>query len=89
MKKITLNANYFITCDSNQWVLNYEKTGEVNPKTNKPTISTNTWYCSSLESCLRRYVNEVPKVSETIHDIFEMLSVIEDTIKGITLESNP
>jgi len=60
-KKIIIDDKYFLTNDSNQWVLNYESKGDLNEKTGKPTVTTDKWYSGSLEASLKRYINEVSK----------------------------
>ena len=82
---IALDENYRLESDSNQWTLLYEKSGEINPKTKKPTISSNKWYCVSLEAVLRRYVNECPKPSKTSGELMLALIRIEKLIEKIEL----
>ena len=80
---IQLDNNYRLESDSNQWTLIYEKEGDINPKTNKPTISTDKWYCTSLGSALDRYVNEASKVSKTAEELLIQLIRIEGQINGL------
>ncbi len=63
---IKIDEEYFLTNDSNQWVLNYEKEREINKDTGKPTVSTNKWYCGNLNLALVRYLNESVKFSNSV-----------------------
>lgn len=82
---IVLDKNYRLENDSNNWVLIYEMEGDINPKTNKPTVSTDKWYCTSLTTALNRYVNESTKASETAEDLMVQLIRIQGEINSLQL----
>jgi hypothetical protein len=77
---IFLDRWYKLENDSNGWVLIYEKEGEINPKTNEPIISRNKWYCGSLHSALKRYLDECLKPSTDIQELFSELSMAMERI---------
>ena len=82
-----LDENFTLTNDSNNWMLNYEKEGEINPKTNRPTLTKETWYFGNLNQALNRYVNESAKQSETVKDLQIQLAMIQDTINFLTIKN--
>lgn len=49
---IQLDKHYRVEEDSNSWNLVYEKLGDINPKTNKPTVSSNVSYHANLKQAL-------------------------------------
>ncbi|NQY43619.1 MAG: hypothetical protein HRT87_09780 [Legionellales bacterium] len=81
---IKLDENYYLSNDSNSWNLNYEKVGEINKDTGKPTISKNIWYCGNLKNALKRYMNEVPKTCKDVIAIRLILGEVENTILKVT-----
>ena len=82
---IKLDENYYLTNDSNQWSLHYEKEGEINPSTGKPTIKRDTWYCGKLKACLKRYYNEATKPAKDVIDLGFKLKSVEETIQNLKL----
>lgn len=76
-----IDENYSIENDSNQWVLEYTSKGDINPKTNKPTISTNKWYCSNLKQCLSRYLDESLKPADSIQTLIGLMSITDSKIE--------
>ena len=83
-----IDENYKLENDSNQWVLIYEKEGEINPKTDKPIISKDRWYCSNLESALNRYANEASKVADNIERLQIELVRIHGAINSLSLKTH-
>lgn len=81
--KIVLDENYYLTNDSNQWVLNFEKEGDINKKTGKVIITRDKWYYSSIQDCLQRYLNENPKSSPNIEHLIRTLEDISDKISSL------
>lgn len=82
-----LDENFTLTNDSNNWILNYEKEGDINHKTNRPTLTKETWYFGNLNQALNRYVNESAKQSETVKDLQIQLAMIQDTINFLTIKN--
>lgn len=83
---IKIDKNYYITNDSNQWTLHYEKVGDINPKTGKNTITKNSWYCGTLERCLKRYIDESLKPAENVIKMAEMLRKAYGNVKELILK---
>ncbi len=79
-----LDKNYSLDNDANQWILNYEREGEINPKTNKPTISRDKWYCRSLQSALKRYLNESVKPSLDVQELYANIDCAIERIIELT-----
>ena len=77
---IRIDNEYFLSNDANQWVLNYEKIGDINSKIGKPIVSSSKWYCATLESALKRYLNESPKPST---NITELVKALTNAIKNV------
>ena len=82
---IKLDNKFHLENDANQWSLHFKEIGEINPKTNKPILRTDVWYCSSLEACLNRYVNEVGKPAKDINVLISTLESVGSIIKSIKL----
>ena len=82
-----LDENFTLTSDSNNWILNYEKEGDINHKTNRPTLTKETWYFGNLNQALNRYVNEVTKISQTVEDLQIQLVKIQGTINTALLKN--
>jgi len=81
---IKLDDNYSIEGDKYNWTLRFEKTGDINPKTGKPTVSKDEWYFSKLEQCLSEYANQKSKEAERYTELADLLKAINTTIKSIT-----
>lgn len=80
---ITLNKNYYITNDSNNWMLNYaeEKT---KPNGDK-YVATDIWYYSKLSDLLSRALDEQLKNCETTKEIKQAIAQFEKTVKNLDL----
>jgi len=83
---IKIDENYFLTNDSNQWILNYEKEGDVSEKTGKPVISKDKWYCSGLNGVLQRYLKEAPKTATSIEELYALTNTAMERIIEVTKE---
>ena len=83
---IKLDENFSLTNDNSQWVLNYEKEGEMNPKTNKVTISTDTWYCGRLENALSRYASEATKPANSVLELQELVNTVKNNINNLKIK---
>jgi len=53
-----LDEHNFIEPDIGSWTLVYEKLGEINPKTGKPTLTRRTSHHGQLQYALRQFVDE-------------------------------
>lgn len=83
---ITLDENYRIETEANNFILKYERpTGEINKKTGKEMVSSGEWYYGKLEHALDKYLNEALKPSKYIQDLKTRLSEIARVITIINL----
>lgn len=80
---ITLDENFRIESDTNEWVLIFEQEGEINTKTNKPAIKKDKWHCGSLSLALKRYTNEVTKVGTNVNELIVILTKVETKIDAL------
>lgn len=77
---IKLDEIFSIVPDTHCWVLlKEEPTGKKNNK-GIETISRDRWYCSDLESALKRYRNESCKDAETIEQLQELIETSNQKI---------
>ena len=79
-----IDENYSLENDANNWILKYEREGDINPDTGKPIISTDKWYCSSLQSALTRYFNETTKPTKAVRELLLSVNTAMDSIKKLT-----
>lgn len=77
--EITLNQNYKVTSDSNNWILNYESVRDGDD--GKKITSKDTWYFSTLKDCLTRFMDMRLKDNETANNILIAISNAEQEIK--------
>ena len=50
--KITINDNWYIEQDQYNYILTFDKEGDINPTTGKPSHTINRWYYSTLQQAL-------------------------------------
>lgn len=79
-----LDDNFYLEADTNQWILHYEKEGDINPKTNKPIKHIDKWYCGSLKSALNRYLNESVKSATTVQELSALVNISMERIIELT-----
>ena len=82
---IELDKYYSIKADSEQWVLFYEKENWIEGK-EKPVISKNKWYCSTLQNALKRYMDESLKPCESVVHLSLKLNAISNNIEGLIIK---
>lgn len=71
---IKINENWTIESDTLQWILKFEKEGEVNPKTGRPTLTKDSFYYNKLSEAIRAYINKMLQSQEgtfTPDDVLE------------------
>lgn len=80
---ITLNNNYYITNDSNNWILNYseEKTKDNGEK----YTATDTWYYSKLSDLLSRFLDQRLKGTTTAKEIMQRIEQTEKIIQKLEI----
>lgn len=80
---IKLNENYYITTDSNNWMLNYaeEKVKENGDK----YVATGIWYYPKLSDLLSRALDEQLKNCETAEEIKQAIAQFEKTVENLDL----
>lgn len=86
MSKITLDNNWEILNDQNNWELHYRNEVEAtDKKTGEKKIITqkDTFYYPSLPLCLKRYTNETLKSSNNLEDVLRKLEEVEILIKSL------
>lgn len=84
-----LDENYRIETNKFQYTLIKEEgTGNINGKTGKETISTDSWYFPTLSLALKKYVNESLKESQSIKEVLEKIDQLNNKIEGIINEGN-
>ena len=80
---IQLDENYSIESDTACWVLNYEKEGEINPKTGKPIISPDASYHANLRQALAKYLDNALKPCKDAQDLMRRITEVEKTIEKV------
>lgn len=79
-----LDEFYTVEPDTACWVLTYEKQGDINPKTGKPTISRDVSYHADLKQSLVAYLDKCLEPSTDIQDVIHRISEAENRIaKGL------
>jgi hypothetical protein len=84
---MNLGQYHKLTADGNGFTLTYEKEGEVNPATGRPTLTRKITYHSSLEQALSAYVKHCALLSveaESQHE--ELVSLINGLYETIGVE---
>lgn len=85
MDIIVLDENWKIDTSGGTATLLYEKEGEVNPKTNKPSVSRDTFYYSTIKQALVGYSNRSINVCKDTGEILKKLDEIEELIKNLKI----
>ncbi len=75
-----IDNNYSIENDSHQWILKYEREGDINQKTGNPTKSESKWYCGTLKQALQRYLDECLKPAKDAQTIIQLIVLSEQKI---------
>lgn len=82
MNSIKLDDNWRIDNSSGSATLVFEKEGEINEKTGKPTISKDIFYYSTVKQALIGYTNRCLVYLDDIPSILNKLESIENLIKN-------
>lgn len=86
--KIQIDEHWTVEADTASWNLEYREEGEINPKTGKPTVSSEVSYHARLVDALKAYLNKAPKDATTANEIIEAwdkaVDRVENACKGIT-----
>jgi len=82
---ITLDKNYYIEADSNNWTLRYKSDPfeKVVKGEKKMVSSKDRWYFANLGGCLNRYVNEATKHCKSVDEILSKLDRVEEIIRQV------
>lgn len=88
---IKIDEHYTLTPSKHCWTLKYEKEGDINPDTDRPTITRRESFHGSFEQAIRKYADE--RLKDTVYDdakhdigiIISKLNRIEQTIQNIKL----
>lgn len=87
MNSIKLDDNWRIDNSSGSATLVFEKEGDINEKTGKPTISKDIFYYSTVKQVLIGYTNRCLVYSDNITSILSKLESIENLIKNMNDET--
>lgn len=77
-----LDDNYTIEQDPHNIILRYEKEGDINPKTGKPTITKHEYYYKDVQDALKAYINKSIDVNEDVESVLERLSHAMERVKS-------
>lgn len=80
---IQLDEYYRIEEDAASWNLIYEKEGEINDKTGKPSISRDASYHANLKQALVVYLDKCLKGSTDIQDVVRRITEAEARIEAV------
>lgn len=78
---IQLDEFYRIEEDAASWNLIYEKEGEINDKTGKPSISRDASYHANLKQALVVYLDKSLKGSTDAQDVIRRITEAEERIE--------
>lgn len=78
---IQLDEFYRIEEDAVSWNLIYEKEGEINDKTGKPSISRDASYHANLKQALVVYLDKSLKGSTDAQDVIRRITEAEERIE--------
>lgn len=84
---IILDDNWTVKEDTACWILEYKHEGAINPKTGKPKISLQTFYCANLKHALATYLDESLKGSTEIQDVLNSIREVSNTIETMVLDA--
>jgi hypothetical protein len=87
-KQMVLDSNYTIERDSYNVILKYYNEGEINPDTEKPTITKVEYYYPSLETALIAYTNKVANYGNDIQALLDELKTLRGTITSLVKENS-
>jgi len=84
---ITLDENYRIEFDANNFILKYEKEKTIIKDGEEKKIkSSDEWYYPRLENALYKYVDQASKVSKNASELLESLGRINATIANAMIK---
>ncbi len=84
-----LDEFYTVEPDTACWTLTYEKIGDINPKTGKPTITRDASYHANLKQALVKYLDNCLKSSADIQDVKNRITEVEQKIENLNTSGNP
>ena len=79
-----IDDNFHVTNDRYQWTLHFEGDPEERVAFGKlqEVRSTDKWYYSSLEMCLKKYKDEAIKPCESVDEILQKIEFLNQLIKN-------
>lgn len=81
-----IDENYTIEKDAHNYILKYEKEGEMNPKTNKLTITRSESFHMTMRDALNSYMDKVIGCPEEISELLDAIKTAQETVnKALTL----
>ncbi len=79
-----IDENYSLENDAHQWILKYERQGDINQKTGNPTKSESKWYCGTINQALQRYLDESLKPAQNIEQLKGILDLSMERVIELT-----
>ena len=90
MRTIKLDENYYIDISELNFTLSYRREKEVQKKNKetgveelKTVTEKSDWYYPSLKLCLKTYLNESLRSCESIEQVLQRISEVEQKIDKI------
>lgn len=81
---IALDENYTIKRDKYCWMLVYKHKGEINPETNKPTITIKRTYHGNIKQAIDKYIDNQLIPCESSLEILEKLDELNKNVELLT-----
>lgn len=66
-------------------MLQYEKKGDINPKTGKPKTTRDVSYHANLKQALSKYLDESLKPSTELQGVLNRIAQVEQTIQNLPI----
>lgn len=85
---IQLNNEFYVETDSNNYILQHRKPKEVvKDGEAKTVLESDSWYFPTLSACLRKFLDESLKESESIQEVLQQIERVHKTIKNLKHEN--
>lgn len=82
-RKIQIDKQFYIKSASVGYSLNFEmQLDTINEKTGKPKISKEQWFYPSVKMCLKQYLEESMRPSQSVKDLIDRIEEAEKKIES-------
>jgi hypothetical protein len=81
--KWKIDDDYTIMSDKWSFSLVKAQKGEINNKTGRPNIHKGEWNYSTINLCLKKYVQESLKMASDIKEVIYLLEILEEKIDAL------